>query len=438
MAPHEFGKSRMFCVGPDSIIMGKRGIINAVLNMGSHIYKGCFNYYSLTFGLEFYQESHRCVSKGHFAGIVPVETALGQNEIESHFRVTNLSTKVTTTLGDPELEGRLELSMLHQNYAVDVRHGINVPPNPIYWCWSRLNHICFSVLGVKVYNFKDPMQVSLVDEPFLGYGSYRYEEAILNQSSPEEALEHAMDGFRNIKTRNRWVYFPVINWYNAMSLTTAPTTRKPTVSSTNTPAITPPTAVPTIRTQTISSCGKRKRVAAIRSTSKDVSNLGNRNATIKKFLRVSKPKTNDTIRLIRKAYVKELEKSCRDSFDVTSVAQTVAGVVNTAVIQAANDPSAKLSLPTLVSSAGVARTMFNDANNLAQGKTKGMKKKRNNYKNKPIQELYPLTRSELVNGMKQNRAIRIVRDLKNNYKRAVCDSNKGLTAPIPKSKFKSS
>ena len=131
----QFGKSKMFRPGCDGKILGKPGIQQEVVNLAKHIHKGCFNFFSENHGLEFYSEVGKPITAGKYEGLVKVETAIGTNELEAKFRVTNTSTALTSSLADPELECRVELNFLRQNYGVDKKKGSDVPPTEHYWRW---------------------------------------------------------------------------------------------------------------------------------------------------------------------------------------------------------------------------------------------------------------------------------------------------------------
>ena len=125
----------MFRSGCDGKILGKPGIEQEVLNLAKHIHKGCFNFFSLNHGLEFHIEVGKPIQSGKYKDLVKVETAIGTNEPEAKFRVTNMSTALTFSLTDPELECRIELNFLRQNHGVDVKKGFSVPPTEHYWRW---------------------------------------------------------------------------------------------------------------------------------------------------------------------------------------------------------------------------------------------------------------------------------------------------------------
>jgi len=115
---HQLSGSLMFKIGPDGKVLGKRGVVEAVLNMAVHIIKGCFDLHSEKHGLEFFQNMGKPLSKGPRAGLVVCESAVGQNELEAHNRITNFATSTTTMLGDPELAPRLYFTYLYQNHQV--------------------------------------------------------------------------------------------------------------------------------------------------------------------------------------------------------------------------------------------------------------------------------------------------------------------------------
>ena len=208
-----FGKSLIFQVATDGKVLGKRSVIKAVLNLHQHIQKGCLDLHDGGYGLDCYSAVGDPVSKGDRKGLVAVESAFGQNELEAHFRVFNLTTAITTTLGDPELEPRLELSMLYQNHAVDVKHNLKTTPNPLYWRWDRINQIHLRTFKKPWYGFHTPGDPrKYKSEPFLGYGAYRFREAVLNRRTLSEAKTYALTGFVGSKSRSRWVFHADINY----------------------------------------------------------------------------------------------------------------------------------------------------------------------------------------------------------------------------------
>ena len=207
-----FANSLVFKTGADKKVLGKPSIVKAVTNLSKHIHKGCFDLHDDNYGLCFYQDVGSPVSKGPRKRLVAIETSIGQNELEAHFRSMNHATATTLSLADPELEARLSFGFLNQNFNVDVKNQRVLPPNATYWRFNRSNEVIRRVFGSRLWHYRDPMDQDLSDEPHLGYGSFRYETAVLNNDTPEVALEYAQRGFPGSQTKNRWTFCMAVNF----------------------------------------------------------------------------------------------------------------------------------------------------------------------------------------------------------------------------------
>lgn len=146
----------MFKVDCTGVQLGKEGILDAVLNMAKHLYNGCFDYHSQTYGLEFYEAVGEPLTKGPFSGLLIWETSLGTNQLEARFRLTNFTTAMTGSLTDQELDARLPWVFLKGNYNVDRKKKVaHLPPNEMYWQWTRIDQLSRTVLGQAVFECRD-------------------------------------------------------------------------------------------------------------------------------------------------------------------------------------------------------------------------------------------------------------------------------------------
>ena len=445
----------MFRIGADRIVPGKTSIIKAVLNLGIHIHKGCFDLHDGNYGLGFYQDVGAPVSKGPRKGLVVIETAIGQNELESHFRSMNHATATTLTLTDPELEARLCFGYLNQNYNVDVKNGRSVPPNPVYWRFNRANSITQTVFGFRLWNYRNPMTVELEDEPLLGYGSYRYETAG-SDLTPEARLQYALKGFKGSKSQNRWTYNMSVNLSSAEVKTNR---HSPTIQpSPNTSPFAAETVNP--RSKPREKSGAPKAVAlplalsAATGSSKRKAVCSSEKVQSLKRRRVAVPcaRSSKTIqtgskRGLIKTYFTPQAPSKRDESEIRGrIAATIASSpksvsaekVCVKVARAFNESrlsSAATVTGRLISSESVAKVMHNCAKGAAASKTLhsvAPRPKRNAYKNKPLETLYPLSLEELLRseGVKTNRAVRILRHMKS-WSRDNCSNSRGIIGKTP-------
>ena len=447
-----FGKSLMFQVTPDGKVLGKQSVIKAVLNLHQHILKGCLELHSGGYGLDCYQEVGCPVSKGDRKGLVAMESAFGQNELEAHFRVFNLTTAVTTTLGDPELEPRLELSMLYQNHAVDKKHNVLTTPSPLYWSWNRVGRVhqrVFEKPWIEFHTPNDPKTYK--PEPFLGYGSYRFTQAVSSKKniSLDEAKEYASRGFASSKSRARWIYHDVTTLYSdikasaaSISSSSAFKVDAAVAKPRSEPAIDPKQTQPLVKASNLthdrntSAQAKRKRVVAVKGLSDGppAKRLGNKNNLMSAYFKVQKPSSKATKTLIRKSTSKVLARST-ESPRMEDLAVEVAREVNDKVYQQQLSPCK--SSGTFVNVAGVKDVLVKDAKAAAAKKALAKQTaaltRKNKYKRVPIHRRYPVTRDQLLVGIKHERAKKVLSHLKS-WKRTNCSSGKGLTTFLPTSK----
>ena len=482
------GGSRMFSVGLDSKILGKSGIAQEVVNLGSHLRKGCFDYKSENHGLEFFQRCGKPLTKGQFKGLQQWETAIGTNALEAFFRVLNLSTALTTTLGDSELEPRLDFCVLEENFKVDRRNKRNDLPNAIYWRWSRLNSISRKVFDSDVFKFKDPMKFRYEEEPFLGFGAYRYETAIIGRDvSPEAAEKVAINGFEKNLAKNRWVYHSKLRFTkadnsSASNVTSTKDAAATTLQANGTAqthndalqeaamfsqtaaakepegaakepkaAIAEETEAGVAKERVVAHAAenepkvatlKRKRISAGGSSTsapakKKKKSLGSRRVGNKKnFMRsflakVAPVRTAETEELVQNAVCEALAKSPQGKVNVERVSEQAAAMANRQILQSHKDTQIGVRrFPNFVNSTGVRSVMHKDATAIANRRLP--QSSRNKYRAKPIESLYPITRAEVLSGVTLNRAQRILRDLKKNWKAEVCSSKRGLRTSLPK------
>ena len=178
--------------------LGKMDITDAVLNMATHIYNGCFDYHSPTYGLGFYEAVGEPVTKGRYAGLLVRETGLGTNQLEARFRLTNFTTAMTGSLSDQELDARISWIFLKGNHNVDCKKRKELlPPNEMYWQWTSIDNLGVTVLERRIFECRDFLAEvnGFPEEVMHGYGSYHFFEAIQNRLGPSKCIEQAKAGF---------------------------------------------------------------------------------------------------------------------------------------------------------------------------------------------------------------------------------------------------
>ena len=138
------------------------------------------------------------------------------------------------------------------------------------------------------------------------------------------------------------------------------------------------------------------------------------------LLPVSKPRTDDTLSLISHQYSATIARGKDSSSSATAKTfAAVATAVNSEILKARsespNKSKARKSFPNLVTAGGVRDAIHSQVSSESSVKQPPKKKRRKN-KKLTASELYPVSAEDLLKGLPQNRAVALLRDMKDSWK----------------------